>query len=142
MDKSISKYFFYCIKKEIIEPISRHIILDAQNKTIDLLFSNEHIKLCINKNKLQDINLEKEIIKKDIEIRELKVTVAELKKKNIEHDINDKLIYVVQTCLNMQTYINLTGWNKKIYRKFYEQQCGNNYNEFKEEYPEYSSKIL
>jgi hypothetical protein len=128
-------------------PAQRNVLLEGINKTIDLLFSDEHIKLCINKNKAQDIkinNMEKEIIQKDIEIKELKSDVTELKKKNTEYERNDKLIYVIQACLNMQMYIvkKVTGWNKREYRKNYEQECGNNYNEFKEYYLEYYERAI
>ena len=53
------------------------------------------------------------------------------------------MIYVTQACLNMQKYIikKVTGWNKRDYRKYYEQECGKNYSEFKEYYTDYLYEI-
>ena len=66
------------------DAVKRNFLLEGIHKTLDLLFSDEHVKLCVNKNKLQDVkinNMEKEIIKKDVEIKELKTDVSELKRK-------------------------------------------------------------
>ena len=36
----------------------------------------------------------------------------------------------------------VTKWNKREFRKKYEQECGNNYNEFKEYCPEYYEGVV
>ena len=120
------------------------VILNTQMETLEQPYDYKDDNIIALKKdnvriKKEIIILKEEIIKKDVEIQELKFDVNNLKKKNTEYERNEKLIYVTQACLNMQMYIvkKVTKWNKREYRKNYEQDCGNNYNEFKEYYPEY-----
>ena len=126
------KHAIYDIKNIVCKE-SFQVILNTQLETLEQThdYRDENIIFLRNdvkelKNKICILEYENNELKK--ENYEIKSDITILKNKNNEYERNEKMIYVTQACLNMQKYVikKVTGWNKRDYRKYYEQECGKN----------------